>query len=323
MVLRRFFIVTAALLAVCHAANAVQAQFTPYDMAAMNGGSAGQSTISASGNAVIKRLPSLIRVTVPLSGKGKTVEEALTKLKERREAASDGVQKLKADKKDIKFGNPAVANAQANRQRQMEMLVAQRMGQGKKPKGLQVPESVTVGCTMTVEWPLAAKTAEEMIVEAHALKQKIKAAELTGKKDAEKLSPEEEELAAEMAEQARNQGEDPQAAAEPQFLFVARITPEDRQKAFAEAFAKAKKNGEQLAKAAGLELGPLAGLSGQGGGSQNYGEESYGSYGYYQRQLRMQQMSGDAEEQTYESVAIDPDSIAFSFGMNAVFKMGK
>jgi uncharacterized protein YggE len=326
MVLRRFFIASAAIAAICYAANNARAQFSAYEMAAMGGGAAGQNTISATGASVINRLPTSLRVIVPLSGKGKTIEEAMAKLKELRETASAQVQKLKADKKDIKFSNPAVSNAQSNRQRQMESLVAQRMGQGKKtPKGLQAPESVTLGCTMTVEWPIAAKTPDEILLESQALKQKIKAAELSGKKEAEKLTPEEEEMAAEMAEMARNQGEDPQAASEPQFLFVARITEEERQKAFAEAFAKAKKNGEELAKAAGIELGALVGVAGQGRGSQSYADDSYGGYSssYYQRQMRMQQLADDPDQQSNESVAADPDSVAFTFGMSAVFKMGK
>jgi uncharacterized protein YggE len=324
MVLRRFFILLAAITAMSFAAGIAYAQFNAYELAALSGGGAGQNTVSATGSAVIKRLPTTIRVIVPLTGKGKTIEEAMAKLKEQREAASAKVQKLKADKKDIKFSNPSVSTAQNSRQRQMEMMIAQRMSQGKKPKGLQAAESVTLGCTMTVEWPIAAKTAEEILLESYALKQKIKAAELMGKKEAEQLTPEEEEQAAEMAEVARSQGEDPQAGSEPQFLFVARITEEERKTAFAEAFAKSQKNGAELAKAAGVELGPLAGLTGQGRGSQSFGEENYGySSGYYQRQMRMQLMGDDPEQQVNEAVAADPEAIMFSFGVNAVFKMGK
>jgi uncharacterized protein YggE len=323
MSMKRTLVAAMAVAAVCSAAVAC-AQFTRAEIPAVSGDAAEHNTLAASGTSVIKNLPTVIRVTVQLSGKGKTIEEAMAKLKERRETASAQVQKLKADKKDIKFGAPSLANAQASRQQQLEMMVAQRMGQGKKPKGLQAPESTTVGCSMTVEWPIAGKTAEEILVESQALKQKVKAAELSGKKEAEKLTPEEEELAAEMEEAARNNGEDPQAAGEPQFLFVARITDAERQKAYADAFAKAKRNGEELAKAAGVELGPLVGLSGQGHGNQNLGEPDY-SYnsGYYQRQIRLPQAAADPEAQEFESVSTDPDSVAFSFMISAVFKMGK
>jgi uncharacterized protein YggE len=322
MVLRRFFLVTAAFSAIVSAATITRAQFSAYEMAAMSGG-AGANTISASGTAVVKRLPTTIRVIVPLSVKGKSMEEAMTKLKAERENASAKVQKFKADKKDIKFSSPSPASTQNNRQRQMEMMIAQRMNQNKK-KSAPATESVTLACTMTVEWPLAGKTAEDIILESHALKQKIKAAELTGKKEAEKLTPEEEEQAAEMAEMARNQGEDPQAANEPQFLFVAKIAAEDRQKAFSEAFAQAQKNGELLAKAAGIELGSLVGLSGQGRGNQSFADE-YSPYAssIYQRQMRMQQLGEDSEQQTTESVATDPDMVSFTFGISAIFKMGK
>lgn len=319
MVLRRFFLATAAFSAIVFAASAARAQFAAYELAAMSGSTPPQNAISAMGTAVVKRLPTTVRVIVPLSGKGKTMEEAMAKLKTERENASAQVQRFKADKKDIKFSSPSAANAQNSRQRQMEMMIAQRMNQGKK-KTTPV-ESVTLNCTMTVEWPLAGKTAEDILLETNALKQKIKAAELTGKKDAEKLTPEEEEQAAEMAEMARNQGEDPQAANEPQFLFVAKISAEDREKAFAEAFAQAQKNGAMLAKAAGIELGSLVGISGIGRGAQSYSDEYTPSY--YQRQMRMQQMGEGSELQVTESVATDPDSISFSFSVSAQFKMGK
>jgi hypothetical protein len=78
-----------------------------------------------------------------------------------------------------------------------------------------------------------------------------------------------------------------------------------------------------LAKAAGIELGSLVGLSGQGRGTQSYGEDYSPYSNYYQRQMRMQQLGEDSEQQITESVATDPDMVSFSFGVNAIFKMGK
>jgi uncharacterized protein YggE len=318
MVSRRSLIVVAAFTAAC-AAVAVSpalAQSAPGTNVPATGG----NVITASGSATVQRLPTSIRMAVSVSAKGKTIEEALAKLKERREKLTAEVQKLKADKKNIRFDNPAISAAETDRQQQIEALVAERVGKGKKPKGLEFTPSFAVVCTMTVEWPLAAKTAEEFLVESHALTEEIKAAELA--KSDEKLTPEEEEVAAEVAEQANN-GRNNAAAGEPEFLFVARLSGADRQKCFADAFAQAKKNAEELAKAAGVELGPLAGLSGQGVGSQQHSrDESYG--GYSQRNLPIAwALTENSDPSSVESVATDPDSLSFNFEVSAMFKIGK
>lgn len=318
MVSRRSLIVMAAFTAACSAlaAPCARAQIVPDASVPATGG----NVIAAAGSATIKRLPTSIRMTLSVSAKGKTIEDALAKLKERREKLTAELQKLKAEKKDIRFDNPAISAAEANRQQQIEALVAERVGKGKKPKGLEFTPSFAVACSMTVEWPLAAKNPEEFLVESHALTEKIKAAELA--KSDEKLTPEEEEVAAELAEQSRN-GRDNANTGEPQFIFVARLSDADRQKCFADAFSQAKKNAEELAKAAGVELGPLVGLSGQGSGSQRQSDrDSYGGYSQRARPIAWA-LTENSEPSSTESVATDSDSLNFSFEINATFKIGK
>jgi uncharacterized protein YggE len=318
MVSRRSFIVMVAFAAACSALLAPRAlaQIVPGANLPTTGG----NVIAAAGAATVQRLPTSIRMTLSVSAKGKTIEDALAKLKERREKLTAELQKLNADKKDIRVDNPAVSAAETDRQRQIEALVAERVGKGKRPKGLEFTPNFAVVCTMTVEWPLSAKTAEEFLVQSHALTEKIKAAELA--KSDEKLTPEEEEVAAELAEQSRN-GRDNANAGEPQFVFVARLSDADRQKCFADAFAQAKKHAEELAKAAGVELGPLVGLSGQGTGSQQQNrDESYGGYSQRERPAAWP-LSENSEPYSVESVAADPDSLSFNFEINAMFKIGK
>jgi hypothetical protein len=77
------------------------------------------------------------------------------------------------------------------------------------------------------------------------------------------LSPEEQELAEEMAEMMSDHGYGSGSEAkpgEPQFVFVARISEEDRRQAMTEAFAKAQASAARVAAAAGKELGELAHL---------------------------------------------------------------
>jgi len=76
---------------------------------------------------------------------------------------------------------------------------------------------------------------------------------------------------------------------EPIFVYVSKISEDEQLKARAEAFKQAQREASKLAKAAGVELGPLSHLDDQS--SPAYGaEESYsfdGNYAY-----RMQQMMG-------------------------------
>ena len=49
-----------------------------------------------------------------------------------------------------------------------------------------------------------------------------------------------------------------------QFLYVAKVSPKQRQAAMAEAFANAKSQAAELATAAGMQRGPLLDLGGSG-----------------------------------------------------------
>ncbi len=69
------------------------------------------------------------------------------------------------------------------------------------------------------------------------------------------LSPEEEELQAEMA-QYRGYGNEQQPG-QAQFVFVGRISPAQYQKLQADAFAKSKEAAEKAAQLASLKLGKL------------------------------------------------------------------
>jgi uncharacterized protein YggE len=306
-------------------AGGVRAQILTPEPPANGGQAAEQKTISASGVSVVKQLPTSLRVTVPLSGKGRTPEEAVANLKVRRESAAAQVLALKADKKDVTFGDPSISNAQTDRQRQVEQLIAQRRSQGQKvPKGLLTQDVYLVDCSMTVEWPFASKTAEEFLLESHNLVQKIKKAELIGKSDTEKLTPEEEEVADEIANAAESEDGNESQSTTVQIFYVARVPEKDREKAFADAFVKAKKNGEDLAKAAGVELGPVVAIAGIETGNQNTETETYASTPWANGLHRVSPPSPDAaEQQSNESVGADPDSMKFTYSLNVIFKMGK
>ena len=64
------------------------------------------AVISVSGSARVQRRPTVLRVYLQLSAKGKTVEEAMAALKERREAAQTQLEKLGANKGSVVCNGP-------------------------------------------------------------------------------------------------------------------------------------------------------------------------------------------------------------------------
>ena len=324
-----FAALPAALLTTALWPAAARAQFGRGfgGFAAMEG--AGQAAISANGVATVRRNPTRLRLYMQLAAKGKTLEEALSKLKELREAATVQLETLNADKKSIVFGNPSPANAVSARRRQIEAMVVQQWrSRGKKaPKGSQIAQTVALAATLTAEWPLKAESNEKLLVIARNIEEKIKAADLSGAKEAEKLSPEEQELEEEAAQAMNQSGEEQMQPGQPQFVFVAVLAKEDREKALKEAFAMAKMHAAELAKAAGVGLGPLVGLSGQCSGQSNF-NNGFGGYDPSGRMQFLQQMvaqqSGDgADAKEDEAVGTDPSSLKFACYAAVQFQFGK
>ena len=287
----------------------------------------GEGQISAMGHVHLQRPPTHLRMYVQLTGKGKTLEEALAALTARREAVAAQLQKLGVEKSALVFAPPNVDESQAAQQRRMEAMLAQKISvRGAKKDVKPAKPAVAVTSLLTAQWPLAGDTVEKLLLAAESVREKVKAVDLTGGKEAPKLSPEEQEAAEEMAaETARNMGYSGAEQVnpdEPRFVFVARLSPQDRQTALAEAFTKAKTQAAELAKAAGAGLGPLTGLSGEAGGGISYAN-SMARYNYSNRSeyefMQQVAMAGGPEEPEGETIAPTPGAIGFDFVVTATF----
>ena len=97
--------------------------------------SAGEGQVSASGHVHLQRSPTHLRLYLQLTGKGKTLEEALAALRERREAAAAELEKLGVAKTALAFTPPGVDDSQLAQQRRMETMIAQRLGGRGAKKG--------------------------------------------------------------------------------------------------------------------------------------------------------------------------------------------
>jgi len=138
---------------------------------------------------------------------------------------------------------------------------------------------------------------------------------------------EESEADAELAEQLAEMGstyEDPSQLkpGEPVFMYACAVSEEEQSKAYAEAFARAKASAEQLSRAAGIELGPLRGLSAQENPYGNLGNNYFGGYNDPMAQ-RVQQIvaeqaaaSGGRRE---EAIGSQPNEVTLPVQVTASF----
>jgi hypothetical protein len=301
-------------------------QYGRFGMGAMMGG--GEGAIAGNGNVTVKRPPTQLRMFLMLSGKGKTIEDAIADLKAKREKAVAHIEKLGADKKSIDRGTAAVSQEDAQRRRQLEQMIRQRMRGGKATKAAKLPESVAVAAMLSAHWPLEAKEPEAILIFVHKLQKDIKDAKLAGG-DQQGLSAEEAELAEEAGADAEQMmgryGEEQGDPNTPMFAYVATISDQDRAKAMAEAFQKAKADAVRLAAAASVQLGPLASV---GGGTVGNARMDYNSMPYAgnnpMREIMMRQMnvSDDGESRENEAVGQDPAHVTFVVNVTAAFAVG-
>lgn len=138
-------------------------------------------------------------------------------------------------------------------------------GRRRPSKQAAPAKPVFVKMALVAEWPLKEGDAEARMVQIEKLQEAIKAADLAGLKATQEMTPEEAELAEEMAGMAPPSmhygGQSERKPGEPKFTFSAQISVADYEKALAEAFRDAKKEAIQTAKAAEIQLGPLKSLN--------------------------------------------------------------
>jgi uncharacterized protein YggE len=224
--------------------------------------SSAPATVSAIGTTELRRQPEVLRVQIELLTRGKSVEEALAKMKERRAAVRTQLTGLGATKESIVFADNNLSSEKTEQQLHMERMGRRGGREGKAAKTKQAPP-VVISSVVTAEFPLAGTDADSVLAAIHSFQQKVKAADMGGLKRGEQQTAQEDEVDEEMALAGEAMDPSEVKRGEPMFLFVCKLSEADRAKARAEAYTKAKREAENLARAAGARLGELNTLSGQ------------------------------------------------------------
>jgi uncharacterized protein YggE len=283
------------------------------------------ASVSGTGMVTVERPAQRMRMHIELGASAPTLKAALAALKDRREAAQSQVESLGADKKSIKFTDPMLSSDTSDRRRQMEQMIRSKLaGRRKGAAAPALPTSHAVSTTLSADWPLTAGAAEQVLLAVHDVQTKVEAADLAGLKEKKALSPEEQELAEESINIHQNYGDEARPPGTPQFIFIAKISDADREKALADAFAKAKSQAARTAKAAGAQLGGLLRVADNASAAMGFDESSYfGGGGYDPYTMARMQRQGmmafsPAED---EAVSMQPGQVPARIVITAVFEL--
>ena len=263
--------------------------------------------VTLTGSSTESERPETLRLTLLISAQGPDIRAAIAKLKQQREDARNKLLAIGANQDTLKFSDPA-EGTQGNltpQQRMMQQLMAQQRG---RSVPASQPSGVTVSTELTAEWPLAGASPDDAVIAANELEAKIKSAVAGGGVSAAK-TPEEEEIAQEMAAQP---GADAARSDQPKFVFVHKLTEDDRTKVLGEAFANAQAQAKRLAGAAGKQIGPVLRLSTSNADVENP------QNAYIQAILDAQ--TGETKTSSADEVVGDsPGSVNYAVGMTATF----
>ena len=273
--------------------------------------------ISVKGSAESSEQAEVMRMSVTIEAQGSDLNAAMESLMKKKKKATITVEKLEPVEGTIKFGEISAGGGQGDAAQMVQQMKRRFGDDPRMAKMMKVKPPVKLTLSITADWKLEQAEKGELMLACDALKQKISKADFVGETE-NKLSPEQEELAEEMAEMMNQYGggDESTPAGTPSFYYVRVISQELQDELLGKAFDDAKKQATRLAKATKSELGELKRLTSSdgGGGSSNPYEEYYRS----QRQAfspKAETLEGGA----IESVSTTPDKADYSVSISATF----
>ncbi len=272
-----------------------------------------ENGITAVGKSLAKGNAEVLRMTLTVEAQGSDFKTAIGALSEKKKKVMIKLEKLEAVEDSIEFGDVKTGGGGDTSAMQQQMM--RRLGDDPRmAKMMKVKPPVKVTSKVTAEWKVQGE-AEAMLVMCDELKSKISDADVGLAKQKSELSPEQEELAEEMAEMMTDYGGGQETpAGTPTFFYVRLVSQEDHDRLIGEAFVDAKSKAERLANATKLELGNVKMIA-----LQEDLIPGYSNYGYGQ-QVQVPQ-SGPREDGTIESVAQSPLNLTYSVNVSVAFEI--
>jgi uncharacterized protein YggE len=284
-----------------------------------------EGTVTGQGSVVIERLPDLLRVDVLLVATGKDYRDALARLDARRAMAQQRLVQLGASEGTISTSEPSIVSA-----RQAPRTIAATPIGGLAPvedpgsSGTHSPDAKprpvpsAVSKRLRADLPLKSTGADELLLVAQNLQKRVRDAGLSGVKELGEDATRLEIPGCNVCGAAAEPGA-------PSFQFVARIGAEERSKALAAAFARARSQADQLARAAGCELGELRSLSGTSTVAPDLrgimGTPFAAGVSPLAAGFDPSSAPGGSPSEELEATGIRPGKVQYRIGVNATFAL--
>lgn len=273
--------------------------------------------ISVEGSAESSEQAEIMRMSVTIEAQGSDLNAAMESLMKKKKKATITVEKLEPVEGTIKFGDISAGGGQGDTSQMMQQMKRRFGDDPRMAKMMKVKPPVKLTLSITADWKLDPAEPGELMLTCDALKQKISKADFVGESE-NKLSPEQEELAEEMAEMMNQYGGGSEStpAGTPSFYYVRVISQELQDELLGKAFDDAKKQAMRLATATKSKLGNLKQLSSSdgGGGSSNPYED------YYRAQSQAFSPTAETlEGGAVEAISETPDKADYSVSVSATF----
>jgi uncharacterized protein YggE len=269
--------------------------------------------VTVAGSATLQKQPTELRVSITILGEGKDLAEALAKLAKNRDDAKSKLAALKPAEESIKVTDATMADpasmGMTAQQRQYQVIMQMNRGGAKPP----AKTTVSASSTLTASFPLPAAAGDEALIKAADLEKQVRAAFASTAAATKKLTPEEQELAEEMAGMGQAAGPKP---GEPSFAYVLIVSDDDAAKVTADALGKARKQAALLATAAGMKLGGLRALRSDVADGTS-ADDMTGMSGIFRAAM------GVAADQSREATSATPGPVSYTVTVNASYALEK
>lgn len=222
----------------------------------MSTGAPTVTRLMCSGSVTLRQRPTRLVMRLVLHAAEATLELGLANLRKRCAAASQWLKRLDADA--VEMGEPHFAG-QAESEPAKQMRAATAMALTRRTgKAATAERRREVNVVATATWPIADKSSEETLVLMDRLQFEL--AHDAGTSDVAEEPPEWFEPEEQMQAMLARMTEPPPVDRAPQFLFIATVSEKQLAQAYAEAFAMARQQAEQLTQAMNMRAYRLASI---------------------------------------------------------------
>lgn len=221
----------------------------------------GPPTLTVHEQATVRSQPSELMMVAEVTAAGQTLQLALELLQRKRKAVADWMARLGA--REVRFGTPRFPDQVVPAATQMAERIQRRVRQQLSPHRSAEPPQESgrnVVVCFAATWSIAGMSADEVLILADRVR--LEASEAENRQDAKSSAAEGRwseqsipDFGAMMAAMSR-----PSEGNEPHFLFLSQISEDCYRSTLSEAFRRAEREAQLLARAAGKELGEVTSI---------------------------------------------------------------